>query len=217
MNTCQLGHTVHQTRLTETTDGQMTIWDRDRYADEPPGYCPGRDDVSRTLALYGTWEPLDWSRFAGLIRPGDKVWDYGSHIGWFTRTALKRGAVIYAVDSDPENMRLLHQNCRPWLNRLHTELAWAKDAHPPAWDSLRILKADIEGAEIDAVQQAWPLIETRNVDYAFIEVSPEFADYYPQLVDGIIGCGYDADVAGKPVTGDTISDTQSNVWFTRRP
>ena len=213
-NVCEFGHTAHKARHASTVDGEFVVWDWDTYADLDSGYCPGRDDTSRTLLLYGIWEPPDWRRFTSLIRRGDVVYDFGSHIGWYTRAALKRGASVYAVDADPEMMRLLHANTRPWHSDLTTETVWALEAHPPEAERIRILKADIEGAEIDAVDHFWPLIRRGAIDFIFLEASPEFDSYYPDLIDLIRSNGYSAEtVDGEPLEGATLGDTQKNVWL----
>lgn len=212
MNVCQAGHATHASKKTGTAIGPFWIFDWEAYAGFA-GYCPGQDDVSMSLDLYGEWENDDWRQAVSVVRPGDKVWEFGSHIGWYTIPCLTRGGDVWAVDSDPENMRLLIANLRGG-GRVDYQNVWAVDSTPPPWEHIRLLKADIEGAENTAVRLAAPWIETQHVDYLLIECSPEFDGYYPDLVDWIIGCGYTATHNGQRITGQSLGATQKNVWFT---
>lgn len=211
LNVCQFGHPTHETHLA----GGMTVYDWSAYQGLA-GYCSGQDDVSRTIDLYGFWEAEETAKVLSVVRPGDLVLDFGAHIGWYSRQCYLAGADVFAFEADPENVRLLRLNCpqvRVWEG-------WVKD-HDRLSPStqVRVVKADVEGAENDVLEVVSLLLDWRMVDFLLVECSPELDGYYPELVDGLIGRGYTATAVGKegerPVTGATLGPVQANVWFER--
>lgn len=214
LNVCEAGHATHDYKQTDTAAGPFYVWDWQQYGGFA-GYCPGQDDVSMSLDLYGEWETADWRKAMSVLQPGDRMWDFGSHIGWYAVPALARGADVWAVDADPENMRLLVYNTRG-DGQLTYQTVWAAESEPPSWERIRLLKVDIEGGEIDALQVAWPWVERQQVDWMLVECSPEFDTYYPDLVDAIIDCGYTASYGGRTIGGSDLGGTQKNVWLRSR-
>lgn len=217
LNVCEFGHPWH--RSIRRNGWQIWEW---RHYQGLAGYCPAQDDVSKSIDLNGDWEREETAVALSVVRPGDLVVDFGSHIGWYTTHAARAGATVLAYDSDPENMRLLERNARPRGHeapRVVSHLGWLVDA--PALDALpiRLVKADVEGAEDQALRIIRRSLDAGLVDYLLIECSPEFADYYPALIDDLTARGYTAEIVGKggsePVTGATLGPVQRNVWFSR--
>lgn len=211
LNQCEFGHGRHATKRA----AGMTIFDWEAYQGLE-GYCTGQDDVSRTIDLYGYWEAEETAKAMSVVEAGDLVFDFGAHIGWYSRQAVQRGASVYAYEADPENVRLLRLNCEP----LFVRVGWLADM--PTVSNLfpvRLVKIDVEGAEDEAVRIVRPLLAAGLVDSLLVECSPELAGYYPALVDTLIGYGYTATVVDKtgewPITGATLGPVQRNVWFAR--
>lgn len=193
----------------------MTIFDWEQYQGLK-GYCSGQDDVSRTIDLYGYWEAEETAKAMSVVRPGDLVYDFGAHIGWYARQAARLGASVYAYEADPENVRLLRRNC----DRFLVKIGWLADQAPvTTLFPVRLVKMDVEGAEDEAIRIIRPLLAAELVDNLLVECSPEFADYYPLLIDTLIGYGFSATAVGKegerPLTGATLGPVQQNVWFER--
>lgn len=210
-NTCQFGHARHKTKRV----GGLVIFDWEEYQGLA-GYCSGQDQVSMTIDLTGSWEVEETAKAMSVVEAGDMVFDFGAHIGWYAHHAALLGAHVYAYEADWENVRLLRQNCP----RLLVKVGWIEDMPPvTTLFPVRLVKIDVEGAEIEAVRIIRPLLDAGLVDSLLVECSPEFDSYYPELIDMLIGYGYTATVVGKagerPVAGATLGPVQQNVWFTR--
>ena len=52
------------------------------------------------------------------------------------------------------------------------------------------MKADVEGAENHVVRVFRPLIDARLIEAMLLEVSPVFADHYPDTLRVILDAGY---------------------------
>ena len=152
--------------------------------------------------------------------PGIMV-DFGAQIGWYSTLALMCGRTVQAIESDAENCRLLndHNVGRFKVAQIPDEFS---DRHAsvainymtvdesrveilralfepiedegivPGSQRIRFAKIDIEGAERWAVAGLWPMIESGQVDHLLVEVTPIFADYYPDLVADLVDAGYEA-------------------------
>lgn len=196
----------HDTKVVDTVQGPYTIFDWTQYMGFD-GYCTGQDDVSMSLELYGTWEPDDWDRARTLdLEPG-WVLDFGSHIGWYTMPLARQGHHVLCVDADPENMRLLELNARNFRVSPTTYLTWVDRMSSVLMPDVRFIKSDVEGAENEVVARCWNVIR-RDRPVLLLECSPEFASYYPTLMQSLIDEGYTAST----LPGDL--ETQTNVWFT---
>lgn len=224
LNLCQANHETHDSKLIETKYGPFWIWKWDLYRGFA-GYCPGQDDVSMSLDLYGDWERPDIARMRQILteKPG-KVLDFGAHIGWYGVQAARMGCDVYFVEADPENFRLLERNLEDELGETHawsTRLAWVAELDYEINDEggIRFLKSDVEGAEDDVIHLTERLWQNRLIDHALLEISPVFKPYYPALVDELIGYGYDAfiikDETDWHITGADVVFPQENVWFRR--
>ncbi len=207
-NVCQAGHETHDVKTVDTIQGPFVIYDWERYKGFA-GYCPGQDDVSMTLDLYGVWEDEDYQRSMAVVETGDVVWDFGSHIGWYTKGAVERGAKVWAVDADPENMKLLNAN----THALTTTMWLSEVGFTATHNEVRLVKADVEGAEDEVFRLCQPALRARRIDYLLLECSPEFDDYYPSMIDEIRAYGYTAYFDGAEITGAELGETQKNIWF----
>ena len=223
LNVCQAGHTFHESKVVNTSNGPMHVWDWEMYRNQFNTYCTGQDDVSMSLDLYGTWEKPDYARAKQILAgtPGT-VLDFGAHIGWFTVLAARLNHYVIAVEADPENMRLLELNWPTEKPQGRRVLSWVKGLpRMEATDKepVRFLKADVEGAEGQVIDVTRPLWENRLIEHALLEISPVFADYYPALVDELIGYGYDAFIVKAEmdwhINGGDVVFEQENVWFKR--
>lgn len=213
---CQRGHETHETKLAE-----VMLAGQSGYQDYPPiparlarrfemmifnwrsypvgeTYCPGCDAVSETIDLVGIWEPRETILALTVFESaeqGSVFLDLGAQVGWFSLLAASAGLDTVSVDADAEPLRLLaesaHRNgwdglVHPWQVRI--------DAETPVLPAApyRLAKLDMEGAEFDGIRILWPSIAAGLVDHILMEVSPVFADGYPELVTSIMEAGYRA-------------------------
>ncbi len=212
-NICQAGHKTHDPKVVDTALGPFTIFDWQKYAGQAGLYCPGQDDVSMTLDLYGTWEGTDWHRAQQYVgnREGWAL-DFGSHIGWYAIMFALAGLDVLAVDADPVNCELLQINARNYGVSIDVRQTWVADMDVlPPRDTV-LIKSDVEGAELDVVRICEKIILDSHPTL-LLECSPEFATYYPRMIDDLLDLGYRADVEGEEITGATLGETQKNVWF----
>lgn len=166
-----------------------------------------------TLDLYGTWEGPDWLRAQRYVE-GREGWalDFGAHIGWYTVMFALAGLEVLAVDADPANCELLQINAGRHRMSIITAQGWVEDMDPWQVRDTVLIKSDVEGAEQDVIRVCTDIIADSH-PALLLECSPEFADYYPTMIDDLRGLGYSADWEGAPITGSTLGDTQKNVWF----
>ncbi len=213
-NICQAGHKTHDTKLTDTALGPFIVYDWEKYAGQAGLYCPGQDDVSMSLDLYGVWEDIDWQRAQRHVE-GRQGWalDFGSHIGWYAVMFAQAGLGVLAVDADPANCELLEINARNYGVRIDVRRTWVEDMDVLSPRDTVLIKSDVEGSEIDVVRVCAEIIADSHPTL-YLECSPEFDSYYPKMIDDLRALGYSADVEGEAITGSTLGDTQKNVWFT---
>lgn len=231
LNICQAGHQTHESKLVEALYGPLWIWDWEQYQGQAGSYCPGQDEVSKSIDLQDVWEMADTAYFWKVLgeQPGT-VLDFGSHIGWFTLLALMRGCQTFAFDADPENMRLLDRNA--YMRGLSTNLTmtidWTVDAVLGYHDHVRIMKVDIEGHEHEALNLTRHLWQERKIDFGLWELSPIFekrpgimAESYAALVDEIASYGYrwhiNKDGGEWAITGKDLTFPQENGWAVKIP
>lgn len=214
---------------------RMAVFDWRAYAGSD-GYCPGNDAVSQTIAETGIWEPRETSMALKVMagHEGDALVDFGAQIGWFCLLAASCGLDSFAFDADPEPLRLMHESflLNHWLPLLYAEQVRIS----PNVDAVRLpehvrlAKLDLEGAEDEAVRLLWTMLDAGKVDHLVMEVSPVFADFYPELVAEVMGYGFEMyrmpdkqippiDVSDpaflEPVTDISWIDHQDSVWFRR--
>lgn len=202
---CDAGHFGHARRLTQIDNGtaihDMMTFAADEYADTN-GYCMGDDDVSRTLALYGRWEPAETEIFRQAIAATDGVViDFGSQIGWYTLLALASGREVLAVEAVQEHEELTRMNAtrHGFASFLHQSHAWIDDKTQPLSlvdaPFIAIAKVDLEGNDRYAIAAMEALIEVGYVRNILLEISPTFNDSYPALLRYLVhDIGYKAAV-----------------------
>ena len=230
LNLCQANHETHDSKLVDTAYGPLWIWDWRSYMDQPL-YCPGQDEVSKSIDLQGAWERADTEFFRGVLEQEQgPVADFGSHIGWFSTQASRFECEVWAIDSDPENARLWEMNMDlydwAWEDYQRFQLGWAEDAMELPFDHLRIMKVDIEGHEHDALNLTRHLWQERRIDYGLWELSPIFekrpgimAESYAALVDEIASYGYRWFILKGDdrwyIEGTDLTFPQENGWVER--
>ncbi len=72
-----------------------------------------QDEVSRRLLEEGLWEPFETSLFVRLVGPGDRVWDVGANLGYYTLLAAHLAGPegrVEAFEPDPGNLERLAAN-----------------------------------------------------------------------------------------------------------
>lgn len=193
---CEAGHETHARSLTNVTMpythnvGAMQIFDAARYRDTE-GYCPGDDDVSRTLAVGGVWERAESEAFMKCLARSNApvVIDFGSHIGWYTMMAAAHNFKVLAIEGVAEHEELTRHNVASLGvpdRRLWQAHHWVGLATPylPAEDAPRIacVKIDLEGKEEDAVRSLFELLRADLIDNILLEVSPVFCEGYEDLL-----------------------------------
>lgn len=214
MNNCQAGHTSHDTKLVPTSEGEMVVFDWEKYEDFN-GYCPGQDDVSRTLDKYGVWDLLQSNLLEYILsdKDGGVFIDVGAHIGWFSRLALRKGYVVHAYEGELEMNRLLAMNARKAIQH---DIWFDEHLEPEKtlFDvRVKAMKIDIEGSERFAIQYFHELIIKQMVDNILMEVSPCFNSSYPALIKQLSDIGYTVkEITGRPFDFD-YNFNQKDLWL----
>lgn len=165
----------------------LTYFDYVKY-DAAANYCPGRDDIQRSIGLNGVWEGYETTLMQAILKEKTGVvLDFGCNIGWFSAIAERMGAEVYAFDTDGEMCDVARANCP---NSVVTQ-AWI-DQDSPQIPSvpIRFIKADVEGMEAQVIRVCgWPIGQLK-VDYLLLEISPCFNKSYPSLVAELAAAGY---------------------------
>lgn len=68
--------------------------------------------VSRTLYLFGSFEPAITALVSSLVKPNNVVFDVGANFGYFTAHLSRlvgQGGFVYAFEPDPRNIERLSQ------------------------------------------------------------------------------------------------------------
>lgn len=146
-------------RLPHAVPFEFTVFDAARYRDTA-GYCPGDDEVSRSIVEHGVWEMFETALVAAL-EPFHVV-DVGAHIGWFSRLAPS----VDAVEVDEANVALLA------VNAPHARVtvgAVPGAAFVPS-APVDVLKVDIEADSAAAIGWASPWLD--RVAHIVWECSP---------------------------------------------
>lgn len=209
---CKAGHAKHETKIVQRTIGyeelRLKIYDWQHYfktVDDNEtialydDYCTGQDIISYCIDRQGIWEASETKLITDLLnqrRIDDVVIDVGSHIGYYSLLAAKKGYQVAALDGSPENLELLETSAvlNNVASNVHPYLCWLDDEVailPSDVESVHLLKVDVEGAEPYALRMASELIMNNKVRYAIFEISPTFNESYPHLVEAIVECGYD--------------------------
>lgn len=188
-HSCEAGHDRHDRVTVETDSGRMVVYDWRRYQGIV-GYCPGNCAVSETIDNTGRWEPHGTTLMQAVLkqRPAGVVWDFGSHVGWYSRVAVLMGYEVVAVDGDAENLELVALNA-PAAQRRH---AWVDETLEPVAGPVAFAKIDVEGNDRFAVAALAGPLGRREVAALMVEISPVFNDTYPAMVREILDCGYEA-------------------------
>jgi SAM-dependent methyltransferase len=196
----------------------MVTYDRERYADEAG--CSASDTISHSLDVHGKWEAWESLVVTTILAdPAGWVVDIGCQIGWYTLLAAEAGHPVVAIDANPESLDILAQNCD--LNG-YTDvtrvLAWLGVDTPtvPAGGHVRFLKADIEGLEAEAVRAFGPSFAAGEVDYALLELTPDFNDTWRTAHDAMLSHGMVAfQVPDKGDDTETFAADPLGVTLTR--
>lgn len=220
---CQAGHTSHEIEIVPTIIGDMYAYKTDLYMGFD-GYCSGQDDISKTLKLYGVWEPVETSIIKDILKNGDRnlaVYDVGAHTGWYSLMAAKMGYAVKALEADPNNIELLLSNAS--LNGVESKITvdeiWIDEnsGYYSNLENAELVIIDIEGNDDNAVKMLKDLFDKRKTKHAMIEISPVFNDRYPVMVNFIKNCGYRAWYAdeSRREFDDDYSIPQFNLLFIR--
>lgn len=189
MNHCAAGHHHHETKRVPTAQGEMTIFDWEKYQGFA-GYCPGQDDVSMTLDKYGVWD-LEQSEMLEYLCDSEKegvVIDVGAHIGYFSRLASNCRRIVYSYEGETEMNRLLAINAP---KAAHHNIWFDENCgENPSLTKIVVIKIDIEGNERFAINYFKKPIEAGLVDNILMEVSPCFNSGYPILIKYLVDVGY---------------------------
>lgn len=159
--------------------------------DSVEGYCPADQEVSRSISSQGVWEGFGSCLAAQLLHcDRATVVDFGANVGWYTNLAGAFGHDVLAVDADIENIAAIEAGW--WTNDWTGELAacrgWigqACDVLPAA--PIRLVKADIEGAEASAVAVLLASLTEGSIDFMLMEVTPMMGSV--DYLDTLQSCG----------------------------
>lgn len=200
---CDAGHTRHERCDTlvfppgSPIGTTMRVFDAPAYKDTH-GYCPGDDDVSRTLIVAEQWEPVESKMFCEVLRntPG-AVLDIGAHIGWYSMIAALDGRDVFAFEAVSEHIDLWHVNTSGLPSNARIAQAWIDGSVPilpvEGAPDIAIAKIDLEGNDGWAIAMLSKLIDAGNVANILMEVSPTFNDRYPALIRSLMHLGYTAE------------------------
>lgn len=197
---CQHGHTDHEFQWVQVNLANQHLTVPDYPAIDPdlefmiragsnafdvlgPGYCPSNGEVSRSLLAQQCWEGYETALVVQLLssNPRGAVIDIGSNLGWYSLIAARLGHEVLSVEADgmflAEHMTAVHRNgmdnlwtaTRAWIG---TDTAPIELAGAPY---VRLFKADIEGLEPEALRVFDPLFAERLVDYAVVELNPQWS------------------------------------------
>lgn len=197
----------------------MMIWDPARHPVDGGPYCPAHDAVSETIVTHRIWEPRETILALSVLEtapPGSVMFDMGAQLGWFSMLAASCGVNALAFEADSDNALLMQKGAelngwgqllrpeeieeikeirqRPLIESFYGRIGpetLATDASGFE-GGIRLAKIDLEGAEFEAIRVLWPAIEAGRLDHMLMEVSPCFADGYPELVQRMIDAGYRA-------------------------
>ena len=174
----------------------MDVWDWRQFTNAPGGpghYCPAHDIISECLDTQGMWEGYGTLLVLDhLTRTDGLMVDVGSQLGWYSALAASCGNDVLAVDADPECVPLTLANA----GRCDVDVQAVRGTTGegaqvlPVGDRVSFLKVDVEGAEDHVVRVFRPLIEANLIDAMMLEVSPVFADHYPDTLTVILEAGY---------------------------
>lgn len=196
----------------------MPVWDQTAApaADE---WCPARDAVSETLLNLGIWEPPETIVMLdvfGRMPNGSLFLDVGAQLGWYSRLAQLSGLDCWLFEADPDVYKVLTHQGEAWMVtnvRISPSTARINPLRPGG--RRYCTKIDVEGAEPEAVEMLWPIIEANRMDFMLIELSPTFHDRYPSLVRRLMGTGFDMgtipDKSTPPATLNSLDDLR---WIT---
>lgn len=173
----------------------LDIWDADRY-DNTHGYCPGDDAVSRSIKEQGIWEGFETLLALDILggAPGTFI-DLGCQLGWYSVLAVLTDHPVLAVDGDMQCVRLAWRNldraarsAGPLYSAKHPEgqiqlaiFDGKPVPMPTVTGAIRLLKADVEGQELAALQSFQSSFEGGLVDYALVELTPAWG--IPEAVE----------------------------------
>lgn len=209
---CEAGHPVHCIKLVPSIQGDFLIYDYEKYMDFN-GYCMGQDDVSRTIDLYGTWS-MDMHSFITrtlLLKKHGLFIDVGSHIGWFSRLAIRLGYTVVGFEGATENIKLAEVNApgatfnNVWFdkNTKPSSILYGGD----------LMKMDIEGNEQYGLVYFEKSFELGHIRDVVIEISPVFNNSYPALIKRMKDWGYAVfNIDGTEWNGK-FDFEQTDLWF----
>jgi hypothetical protein len=230
---CQAGHHDHPTRTVEIVlngptlvpdyppiphryacHWSMDVWDHREFMDQPGVYCTAQDETSHSIASQGIWEGYETLAALEILSEGDGVVvDVGAHVGWYTMLAASVGREVVAVESNPENVRLLESNTAGLPVDVVQGWVGVRTQPVTGGPRIRLLKADIEGLEREAVRVFTPLLEEGRIDWVMLELSPEFpGSDVPGIVSALEGFGYRTRLI--PEKGTPV---EKSVWLASDP
>lgn len=175
----------------------LMVYDAAQYADQGCD-CSGDDEVSRSVVAHGAWEGFETALVSLILGAdaGEGGWvvDLGCHVGWYTLIAASWGYRVVAVEANPETLSLLEVNAglNDVASRVDAVRGWVgpDTTEVPASPRIRLLKADIEGLESDAVRVFAPSLAGGLVDYVMVELTAQFGDGWRDSVAMLNGHGY---------------------------
>lgn len=235
---CAAGHDSHaRTLVTDHIGGMDVIYqiydwreyfmtvDGHETVAEFNGYCTGQDIISYCIDRQGVWEAEETAVQLDILNelhPEPEVkatsgimLDFGSHIGYYSILAAKRGYQVASFDGSKENLELLAESAKVnGVSHLITpNLCWLDDQAPILSrdaEEVQLAKVDIEGAEQYALMMMADLIGGHKIKYLIFEISPTFNDTYPSLVETIAGQGYDVYLINSDKTWEHHEELMAN-------
>ena len=148
--------------------------------DSTPAYLEALDlYVPRPLIdTYRHVEPLTREAFRHALLPGRTVVDVGARVGSYTVVAAQavgRRGTVYAIEPDSDSRKLLVKNVRH--QRLRNVVVPGMEFQGKPLDevipgSVDVIKLDVEGAEIEALEGARRLLQHSEGAVLFVKWSP---------------------------------------------
>lgn len=213
---CHKNHQSHETKIIDVNlhgrkvddapfihsnmQFKMEVYDWVKYGygtndgiESPPGYCPGKDNVSEAIDTQGIWEAHETALILDILKEDGIVMDFGCHIGWYSIISAMAGKKVIAFDGVSENIDILKRNAI--LNNVSIEAnnLIIDDNSNYVFnekEEILLLKSDLEGSDHNVIRMCQSLFYRKMIHYAIVEVSPVFNDSYPAMIKKIIDYGY---------------------------
>ena len=158
--------------------------------------------VCTCIEQLNTWEPFIMEIAHEILKKdtGKLVVDVGAHVGNYSYLAYDLGYHVVACECrsdwvDALSDSILKNGCGDKISVLHervgSSISLSDILRQTSFNSIYLLKMDIEGAEPDVINSSRDMITNRLVSHILCEISPKYSDSYGNMSQFICDNGYD--------------------------